>query len=316
MFIILPYTCDITKSLLIYYLYRLTMFDLCDIEELKTTYTVPKVQLLKWVGSKHKFAEQMCEHFPANFNAYHEPFLGSGSILATISPKVGFASDNFQPLIDIWKTLQSNPEELLAWYSDRFNRLKNEGKNNVYESVKASFNAQPNGADFLFLTRACWGGVIRFRKADGFMSTPVGYHEPISRENFRIRVFDWHERVKDTIFECMDYKQAFEKAVPGDFIFCDPPYKYSQGILYGAQSFKLAELFECIRHAKSSGIYVAMSIDGRKKSGKDLDALEIPENLFVREVDINDRFSMLLRFKKLGQKLTTERDTERLYLTY
>ena len=141
------------------------MLDLFDIDELKTIYTVPKVQLLKWVGSKHKFAEQMSEYFPANFNAYHEPFLGSGSVLATISPKNGFASDNFQPLIDIWKMLQSDPDELLSWYSDRLARLKTEDRNTVYESIKESFNKSPNGADFLYLTRACWGGGNSIQKS-------------------------------------------------------------------------------------------------------------------------------------------------------
>jgi len=40
------------------------MLDLLDIDKVKTVYSAPKVQLLKWVGSKHKFAEQMSEYFP------------------------------------------------------------------------------------------------------------------------------------------------------------------------------------------------------------------------------------------------------------
>ena len=148
------------------------------------------------------------------------------------------------------------------------------------------------------------------------MSTPVGYHTPISLNNFKLRVIEWHERVKNTIFECIDYKEAFNKAQIGDFIYCDPPYKYSQSILYGSQNFRIEELFDCIKNAKLRGIYVAMSIDGNTKSGKHQNNLDIPKNIFEREIDINDRFSMLLRFKKLGQKLIDERDTEKLYLTY
>jgi DNA adenine methylase len=230
-------------------------------------FSPPKVQLLKWIGSKHKFAAQMSEYFPPFFNNYHEPFVGSGSILATISPTSGYASDIFKPLIDIWQTLKENPELLISWYEERRNRLDKEDKKVVYEDIKASFNKKPNGADFLYLTRACWGGVIRFRKADGYMSTPIGYHDPIGIDNFKLRVFDWHERVKNTTFDCIDYKEGFDKAVSGDFIFCDPPYKNSQNILYGSQDFKLEELFECIRIAKLKGIYVAMSIDGHSKSG-------------------------------------------------
>jgi DNA adenine methylase len=282
----------------------------------KKVYHPPKVQLLKWVGSKHKFAEKMSAFFPEHFNDYHEPFVGSGSILATIAPKNGFASDIYQPLVEIWQTLKDDPELLIEWYEHRLKRLDSEDKKAVYESIKASFNTNPTGADFLYLTRACWGGVIRFRKLDGYMSTPIGYHDPISTNSFKLRVYDWHERIKNTTFSCIDYKEAFEKAKSGDFIFCDPPYKYSQSILYGSQDFRLEELLECIRIAKLRGIYVAMSIDGNSKSGRAQQNLNIPVGIFEREVNINDRFSMLLRFKRVGQTLTTERDNEKLFLTY
>lgn len=160
------------------------------------------------------------------------------------------------------------------------------------------------------------GGVIRFRKLDGYMSTPVGWHEPISVESFRLRVYEWHERVKNTVFECVDYKVAFSKATSGDFIFCDPPYKNSQNILYGSQNFNLEELFDCIKIAKLNGINVAMSIDGHSKSGKRQADLAIPDGLFEREININERISMLLRFKRYGQTMEHEKDTEKLYLTY
>lgn len=282
----------------------------------KNTYEPPKVQFLKWVGSKHKFAEQMAAFFPEKFNAYHEPFVGSGSILATIAPKTGFASDIYQPLVEIWQTLKDNPAQIIEWYASRIKRLETEDKRQVYESIKAEFNTNPTGADFLYLTRACWGGIIRFRKADGYMSTPIGYHNPINLNGFTLRVEEWHKRIKNTHFACMDYKEAFERARPGDFIFCDPPYKNSQTILYGSQDFNLNELLGCINAAKSKGIYVAMSIDGNSKSGKLQKDLNIPNGIFEREVEINDRISMLLRFKKLGQTLTTERDNEKLFLTY
>src|SRR6187402_799047 len=240
------------------------------IEEIpQIKYTPPKHQLLKWVGSKHAYAEEMSNYFPESFNNYIEPFLGSGAILGTIAPTTGFASDIFEPLTDIWNTLKDDPEKLIEWYHDRRILLNNHDRKWVYEKIKADFNAKPNAADFLYLTRACWGGVIRFRKLDGYMSTPVGVHDPIKVNNFELRVLDWHNRVKETIFACSDYKIAFEKANSGDFIFCDPPYKYSQSILYGSQSFILDELVECIRIAKLRGVKVAMSIDGISKSGKE-----------------------------------------------
>jgi len=56
---------------------------------------------------------------------------------------------------------------------DRHALVAKLGKVAAYEQVKASYNRSPNGADLLFLSRVCYGGVVRFRKADGFMSTPA-----------------------------------------------------------------------------------------------------------------------------------------------
>ena len=134
------------------------------------TYYPPKSQLLKWIGNKQKFAVEITRYFPTDINRYLEPFLGSGAILATVAPNNGLASDAFKPLIEIWQKLAQNPAELIEWYAERRNRIEMEAKEEVYKSVLAAYNANPNGADFLYLTRSCYGGIVRFRKSDGYMS--------------------------------------------------------------------------------------------------------------------------------------------------
>src|SRR5437867_1601869 len=101
-----------------------------------------------------------------------------------------------------------------------------------YEKIKAAYNAMPNGADLLFLCRSCYGGVVRFRKRDGYCSTPCGVHDPISPDSFAKRVDDWHRRTKGTKFMRADYREAMDRAKSGDVVYCDPPYTHSQAILY------------------------------------------------------------------------------------
>lgn len=281
-----------------------------------STYYPPKSQLLKWVGNKQKFAAEITRFFPTNFNRYFEPFLGSGAILATVTPEKGLGSDTFKPLIEIWKMLKADPQELVRWYAERRNRLGIETKEEIYASVLASYNANPNGADFLYLSRACYGGIIRFRKADGYMSTPCGAHQPISAQSFAIRVNEWKNRLAKVDFAHCDYKEAFSMAKEGDLIYCDPPYSYSQAILYGAQSFKLEDLLYEIEKAKSKGVKVALSIDGHKKSGTMLCDLPIETGLFENELYINIGRSMLRRFQLEGQTLEHENVSDRLLLTY
>jgi len=278
-------------------------------------YVPPKSQLLKWVGNKQRFASEITKYFPSYFNKYYEPFLGSGSILATVNPLQGVGSDTFSPLVEIWNKLKTDPKELINWYREWRDQIETESKGAIYEKVKTSYNLQPNGKDFLFLSRSCYGGIIRFRK-DGHMSTPCGVHTPISVQAFADRVKIWNRRVINTEFFCWDYKNAFANAKSNDMIYCDPPYSHSQSILYGAQNFSLEELLNQISNAKDKGIKVALSIDGNKKSGNKICDLPIPKDLFEREILVDCGKSMLRRFQIEGQTMTGEQVFDRLLLTY
>jgi DNA adenine methylase len=274
-------------------------------------------QLLKWIGNKQRFAHEIASYFPEEFNCYFEPFIGSGAVLATLSPKKAVGSDTFRPLVEIWKTLRGNPELLKQWYAERWASMRRAGdKAKGYEEIKASYNRQPNGADLLFLCRSCYGGVVRFRQGDGYMSTPCGIHEPILPESFANRVDDWHERTAGSEFLCLPYEDAMTKAQEGDLIYCDPPYSHSQTILYGAQAFDLEHLFRVIQRCKERGVYVALSIDGTKKSGVRLCELPVPDGLFEREIFVHCGRSMLRRFQMGGQSLEQEVVADRLLLTY
>lgn len=275
-----------------------------------------KAQLLKWIGNKQRFAHEIASYFPDHFETYHEPFLGSGAVLGTLAPEKAIASDSFKPLIEIWQTLQGNPETLKKWYEERWQAVKEGDKVKEYEQIKANYNSHPNAADLLFLSRSCYGGVVRFRQADGYMSTPCGIHDPVSPASFSQRVDAWHLRTSGTTFVHQEYEVAMRAAHQGDLIYCDPPYTFTQSILYGAHSFDLANLFEVIGHCKQRGVYVALSIDGTKKSGDFICNIHIPHGLFEREISVNCGRSMLKRFQMNGKSLEKEVISDRLLLTY
>lgn len=205
---------------------------------------------------------------------------------------------------------------LNRWYADRWHAAREDDKVAGYEKIKASYNAQPNGADLLFLCRSCYGGVVRFRKSDGYMSTPCGVHQPISPAAFAKRVEDWGERTKGAEFLKLDFREALRRPVKGDLVYCDPPYRDSQTILYGAQAFDLGDLFETIGRCKSRGVFVALSIDGTKKTGDIVCDVPIPQGLFEREVLVNCGRSMPRRFQMGGRTLEGEVVADRLLLTY
>jgi len=273
-----------------------------------------KTQLLKWIGNKQRFAHEIAGFFPERFGTYLEPFLGSAAVLGTLAPDRALGSDTFGPLVGIWRTLKNDPDLLMSWYADRLVMRHELGKQRAYEEVLASFNAKPNAADFLYLTRACYGGVVRFRK-DGFMSTPCGPHEPVPMESFAARVTIWSLRIRGATFDHLDYREAMARALPGDVVYCDPPYSDSQTILYGAQSFRFADLITAIAECKERGVFVALSHDGTKKSGSVMCGVPVPSGLFKREVAVNVGRSMLRRFQREGDTLEDEVVHDRLLLT-
>lgn len=290
---------------------------LFDISQVPLSSVPPyKTQLLKWIGNKQRFAHEIASYFPDEYGTYFEPFLGSGAVLATLQPERAVASDVFRELMGIWKTLHDDPETLKLWYAERWEAVNSGDKVEEYERIKASYNANPNPADLLFLSRSCYGGVVRFRKADGYMSTPCGVHSPVKPESFDKRTDEWHVRTAGTKFEHMDYREAMSLPSEGDLVYCDPPYTHTQAILYGAQAFSLEDLFIQIAECKSRGVHVALSIDGSKRSGDLLCELSIPEGLFEREAMVNCGRSMLRRFQMEGQTLEGEVVADRLLLTY
>ena len=94
------------------------------------------MSLLKWVGSKQRMAHEIISYFPVEFGAYFEPFLGSGGILGTLIPKVAIVSDTFAPLIEIWQTLKKSPATLKEWYRERWQKMMDGNKVEVYEELR------------------------------------------------------------------------------------------------------------------------------------------------------------------------------------
>lgn len=273
-----------------------------------------KTQLLKWVGNKQRFAHEIISHFPPDYRTYFEPFLGSGALLGTLAPKKAVASDACAPLMGIWSLLQANPNQLVRSYRDRWTEYQ-KAPLRAYEQSKARFNESPNPEDLLFLSRTCYGGVVRFRR-DGFMSTPMGPHRPVSPESLASRVQLWATRTNGASFVHSDFEPILDAARSRDLVYCDPPYQDTQAILYGAQDFTLARLFHSIARAKARGAFVALSIDGHKKSGAKSCLVQVPDGLFESERVIHCGRSMLRRFQMEGCTLESELVADRLLLTW
>ena len=281
--------------------------------------------LLKWIGNKQRFAETIISYMPDEFNDYCEPFLGSGAVLAellnseaTVSrPKFNHAygSDILPFLIELFNLVKDSPQEIIDYYSKEISEYYLD-PTNKYEEIRDRFNNAHNPYDFLLLSRTCYSGVIRFRKADGYMSTPRGPHKPISPETFEKRARLWNELLSKASFEAESYLTAMDKAKSGDVIYCDPPYTHSQSIIYGAQDFSVDMLFSKIQECKERGVKVILSINGMRDSKTKDISITPPDGLFERKLLVNCGTSMIDRLQHSGETMKGKKVDDQLLLTW
>lgn len=281
--------------------------------------------LLKWIGNKQRFANTIVSYMPSSFNNYYEPFLGSGAVLAELLVQNAtclfphfnhaYGSDVLPFLIDIFRLVKDNPSEIIDYYAKEIS-IYYDNPEAQYEIIKNRFNQNHNAFDFCLLSRTCYSGIIRFRKADGYMSTPRGPHKPISPAEFEERVELWSDLVQKADFNVDSFEIAMSKLQSGDLVYCDPPYTHSQNIIYGAQSFNIECLWDKIAECKDRGAYVMLSINGTRESKKKDISVDIPSGLFERELTVNCGISMIDRLRNSGKSMTDEVVHDKLLLTW
>ena len=281
--------------------------------------------LLKWIGNKQRFAEIIISYMPDHFGNYYEPFLGSGAVMAELlfadSSKLfphfehAYGSDILPFLIDIFLITKKNPEALTDFYRREISEYYVDPVAK-YNEIKDRFNREHSPYDFLILSRTCYSGVIRFRKVDGYMSTPRGPHKPILPDTFDKRVREWNLLIQKADFSCESYIEVMGRPGKGDVVYCDPPYTHSQGIIYGAQNFDIEVLWEKIAECKERGAKVILSINGMRDSQKKDISITPPEGLFERKFFVNCGTSMIDRLQNTGKKMKEKKVDDQLLLTW
>ena len=233
--------------------------EICDLEFTEAQYKkhsklcgIAK-PILKWVGGKTQILEALFAKFPAEMNNYREIFLGGGSVLFALLSRIKFgkirvngavfAYDANEPLIWVYKNIQSSPNELYdniqALIQDlnecgdgTINRAPanideaKQSKENYYywtrsEYNKCDQNSIMGSAMFIFLNKTCFRGLFRIGP-HGF-NVPCGhYNNPAIIDKTHLN--EIHELIQGVVFECCDFTESLAVVEPGDYIYLDPPY--------------------------------------------------------------------------------------------
>ncbi|MCU0445778.1 MAG: Dam family site-specific DNA-(adenine-N6)-methyltransferase [Microscillaceae bacterium] len=187
---------------------------------------------IKIQGKKTQLLGFINQNLPASdFDAWIEPFMGSGVVGFNMQPKRAVFADSNPHIINFYNALKNN--EITPLVAKQFlqeqGKLLSERGQDFYNEVRERFNQKHNSLDFLFLNRSCFNGMIRFNRKLAF-NVPYG-HKPerfaqayITKIVNQIKQVQFFMQNNDWSFVCQDFKTTIQNAQPNDLIYCDPPY--------------------------------------------------------------------------------------------
>ncbi|MCX6902956.1 MAG: DNA adenine methylase [Verrucomicrobia bacterium] len=249
--------------------------------------------VIKWSGSKRGVAPMLRHLFP-KATRYFEPFVGGGAMLPFRPCEAGVAGDVITELIDLWKVIKEEPEQTAAEYEARWERLQREG-HTAYYAIRDDFNRTRNPHDFLFLTRTCVNGLIRFNSDKEFNNSLHHTRPGIAPQRLREIVRKWSEVIQKVDFRTADYRETLADVQAGDLVFLDPPYGGTRG-RYWQEKFDLAAFYGELERLNQIGAKWVLTFDGM--AGERCYAAAPPENLHAAKLALptgNSPFTKLMR---------------------
>lgn len=211
---------------------------------------------LRWAGGKRWLVKQINDFLPSNFNNYHEPFLGGGSIFLFLKnngkiKQHSYLSDFNEDLINAYKQIQNAYEEVIKYLEI----YKNEKKD--YYRVRSLHpqNEIEKAAIFIYLNRTSFNGLYRVNR-NGQYNVPFGFRK--SKTILDNKDFPYlHKLFNENItFNVGDFDIIKQNLKERDLVFLDPPYtvahenngfiQYNQQIFSWEDQERLSELLKYI----------------------------------------------------------------------
>jgi DNA adenine methylase len=191
----------------------------------------PEAQpFLKWAGGKAQLLEQFERFFPQAITAYTEAFVGGGAVFFHLKSRFpemqARLCDNNSELINCYRAVGENVENLMARLDAHLERFRAEGEHYYYQVRSHHQNPDPleRAARMMFLNKTCYNGLWRVN-ARGKFNVPIGSYKPekVSLYN-RENLLAASRALRGVELTVQDFRVTLRTAAPGDFVYVDPPY--------------------------------------------------------------------------------------------
>lgn len=183
---------------------------------------------LKWAGGKRQLLSAIKEYLPRRFTQYYEPFIGAGAVLFSLQPKKSIINDTNSELINCYRVIKDNPEELLDLCEEHraknskeyFYSLREQDRRDDFQDRSPLERA----ARIIYLNKTCFNGLFRVNSSGQF-NVPYGnYSNPVIADPAVIKSVSAYLNQRDVRILEGDFAQAISTARKGAFVYFDPPY--------------------------------------------------------------------------------------------
>lgn len=220
------------------------------------------VPYVKWAGGKRSMLRHLRPFVPATFGTYFEPFAGGGALFFALQPAKAVISDINRRLVRSYIAVRDSVDEVVSllktypYEKDFFLKMR-----------AAPIDARSDvevAAWLIYLNRTCFNGLYRVNRSNEF-NVPFGrYANPTICDEANLLACS--DALKSTAISHDPFEKVLERAVPGDFVYFDPPYlplsTTSSFTAYSADGFGLCDhvrLRDVALELKARGVHVVIS---------------------------------------------------------
>jgi DNA adenine methylase len=207
----------------------------------------PARPLLKWAGGKRQLLPVLRRFYPAQFNRYWEPFLGSGAVFFdlysrhVLDDRGAMLIDHNPDLIACYRAVRDYPDDtihelkrLARDHERRGAEAYYDVRNNRFNVQRAALQRSANGgsltytpalaAMFIYLNRTGYNGLFRLNAAGEF-NVPAGrYAKPRICDEQNLQRVSAALRRSGVTLEQQPFEAVVHSAREDDFLYFDPPY--------------------------------------------------------------------------------------------
>jgi DNA adenine methylase len=183
---------------------------------------------LKWAGGKRQLLPDILKYAPpkSKIKRYYEPFVGAGALLFELQPKRATINDSNSDLINCYRIIKDNVEELFEELShhknekDYFYSIRELDRTPKYTKLSNVEKA----SRIIYLNKTCYNGLFRVN-SQGQFNTPFGkYKDPKILDETVLKAVNKYLNNSDVTILNTDFENAVSNAKKEDFVYFDPPY--------------------------------------------------------------------------------------------